>query len=227
MRRLISRPTPAMVVAFAALLIALGGTSYAVTQLPANSVGAKQIKPNAVRSGEVKNASLLAADFKAGQLPAGPQGPKGDTGTQGPKGDTGTQGPKGDTGTQGPKGDTGPQGPKGDTGPQGPKGDTGPQGPKGDTGPQGPRGFNGVVHQTQGFAIPPATDRSATVTCPASHPRVVGGGVNVPSHAYEARIVRTYPSSPGEWTVHVLNESGRPFNPETLDATAYAVCVSG
>jgi hypothetical protein len=124
-------------------------------------------------------------------------------------------------------GPAGPQGPKGDTGPQGPKGDTGPQGPRGEVGPQGPKGFNGVAHQTLGFDIPPATDRSATVTCPASHPRVVGGGVNVPSHAYESRVVRSYPSSPGSWTVHVLNESGRPWNPETLHATAYAVCVGG
>lgn len=93
--------------------------------------------------------------------PAGPQGPKGDTGEpgpQGPKGDTGETGPQGATGPQGPageRGEVGPQGPKGDTGAQGlqgPKGDQGeqgiqgPQGPKGDTGdtgPQGPQGAQG------------------------------------------------------------------------------------
>ena len=90
--------------------------------------------------------------------PAGPQGPKGDTGEpgpQGPKGDTGAAGPQGATGLQGPageRGEVGPQGPKGDTGaqgPQGPKGDRGeqgiqgPQGPKGDTGDTGPRGPQG------------------------------------------------------------------------------------
>jgi hypothetical protein len=30
------RPSPSMAVAFAALLVALGGTSYAIAQLPAN-----------------------------------------------------------------------------------------------------------------------------------------------------------------------------------------------
>jgi hypothetical protein len=45
---------------------------------------------NSVTSTNVKDGSLLSQDFKAGQLPAGAQGPKGDTGPQGPKGDTGT-----------------------------------------------------------------------------------------------------------------------------------------
>lgn len=91
--------------------------------------------------------------------PAGPQGPKGDTGEpgpQGPKGDTGETGPQGATGPQGPageRGEVGLQGPKGDTGAQGlqgPKGDRGeqgiqgPQGPKGDTGDTGPQGQQGI-----------------------------------------------------------------------------------
>jgi hypothetical protein len=59
--------------------------------LPKNSVGSAQIKKNAVTGPKVKNGSLLAADFKAGQLPRGPQGPKGDPGPQGPKGDPGAQ----------------------------------------------------------------------------------------------------------------------------------------
>jgi hypothetical protein len=66
--------------------------------LPKNSVGSAQIKKNAVTGPKVKNGSLLAADFKAGQLPRGPQGPKGDPGPQGPKGDPGAQGQKGDAG---------------------------------------------------------------------------------------------------------------------------------
>lgn len=84
--------------------------------------------------------------------PAGPQGPKGDTGEpgpQGPKGDTGAAGPQGATGPQGPageRGEVGPQGPKGDTGAQGlqgPQGEQGPTGAKGDAGPQGPQGPKG------------------------------------------------------------------------------------
>jgi hypothetical protein len=67
-------------VAYLALFVALGGTSYAAVQLPKNSVTAKQIKTSAVRSAEVKNGSLKAKDFKAGQLPDGPAGPAGPVG---------------------------------------------------------------------------------------------------------------------------------------------------
>ena len=38
------RPSPAMVVAFIALFVAISGSSYAVTRLPTNSVGPKQLK---------------------------------------------------------------------------------------------------------------------------------------------------------------------------------------
>ncbi len=49
------------VVAYLALFIALGGSSYAAIKLPANSVGAKQIKKDAVRSSDAKNSSLARA----------------------------------------------------------------------------------------------------------------------------------------------------------------------
>ena len=89
------RPSPAMLVAFVALLMAVGGTSYAAITLPANSVGTKQIKKNAVTGAKVKNRSLKAVDFALGQLPRGPQGAQG---IQGPAGPAGPQGPKGDPG---------------------------------------------------------------------------------------------------------------------------------
>jgi hypothetical protein len=60
--------------------------------LAKNSVGTAQLKKDAVTGPKVKNGSLLAADFKAGQLPGGPQGPKGDPGPQGLKGETGSPG---------------------------------------------------------------------------------------------------------------------------------------
>jgi hypothetical protein len=94
-----------LLVAAAALVVAvLGSTPVAgaVTGLvlPANSVGAAQLKPNAVTSAKINNGSvhafdvakgsltsrhvrdrsLLAADFRPGQLPAGPKGDKGDPG---------------------------------------------------------------------------------------------------------------------------------------------------
>jgi hypothetical protein len=109
MKAILTRlPSPAMIVACAALVVALGGVSYAAAVLPKNSVGTTQLKKkavsraklkrNAVTGAKVKDGSLLAADFKAGQLAAGARGPKGEPGMQGPKGNTGPKGEKGDPG---------------------------------------------------------------------------------------------------------------------------------
>jgi hypothetical protein len=86
------------VVSLVALFIALSGGAYALT-LPRNSVGTKQLKKNAVASSKirkgavssskVKDHSLLAKDFRAGQLPTGATGPQG---PQGPQGQTGAPG---------------------------------------------------------------------------------------------------------------------------------------
>jgi hypothetical protein len=70
-RRLV--PSPALAVACLALLVGLAGTGYAALKLPRNSVTTVQ----------VKDSSLLARDFKAGQLPAGKQGPPGPAGPAG------------------------------------------------------------------------------------------------------------------------------------------------
>lgn len=64
-------------------------SSVGPLQLKRNAVGPQKLAPNAVRSNHVLNGSLLAGDFKAGQLPAGAKGDKGD------KGDRGEPGPPG------------------------------------------------------------------------------------------------------------------------------------
>jgi hypothetical protein len=108
MRRLVShRPSPAMVVAFIALLAALGSSAYAQLTIPRNSVGNAQLKRNAVTSSKVRNGSLLRRDFRAGQLPRGPQGPQGPQGPEGPRGLTGERGPVGERGPAGPPGQPG------------------------------------------------------------------------------------------------------------------------
>jgi hypothetical protein len=109
MPRMLSRPSPSLVISCTALLVALGGTGYAtVLQVPRNSVGSLQLQrnavkpskiaPNAVRTAHVLDSSLLAADFKAGQLPSGQKGEKGEKGDKGAKGD---KGDKGDPGLSG------------------------------------------------------------------------------------------------------------------------------
>ena len=82
-------------VAYLALFVALGGTSYAAIRLPANSVGTKQVTKNAIVSSKVRNGSLLRQDFKAGQLPTG-------SGAQGAAGPAGATGATGATGSADP-----------------------------------------------------------------------------------------------------------------------------
>jgi hypothetical protein len=103
-RKRLRPPSPALVVACIALGISLSGVGYAATVLPRNSVGTAQLKANAVVSGKVKNRSLRAADFAAGQLPRGPAGPAGPTGPQGPAGAQGPAGPRGLQGLPGASG---------------------------------------------------------------------------------------------------------------------------
>ena len=113
MRKLLHRPSPAMIVACLALLVALGGTSVAaVNQLARNSVGTAQLQfgavttpkirnaavnngkvaNNAITSSKVRNSSLQRVDFAPGQLPAGPTGPQGPAGPAGPAGAAGPAG---------------------------------------------------------------------------------------------------------------------------------------
>jgi hypothetical protein len=73
-------PSPALVVAGLALVVALGGTTYAATALPKNSVGAKQLKSGSVSavklakgsvtSRQIKDHTIVAADIAKNTLPA-------------------------------------------------------------------------------------------------------------------------------------------------------------
>jgi hypothetical protein len=88
------RPSPALVVALIALFVALGGTGYAVSKLPPNSVGTAQVKDH----------SLLRKDFKNGQVLRGPRGPEGPAGEEGPEGEPGLDGEDGFDGEDGAPG---------------------------------------------------------------------------------------------------------------------------
>jgi hypothetical protein len=89
-------PSPGLVIACIALIVALTGTSYAAVKLaPRNSVGTAALRNNAVISSKVKDRSLLARDFARGQIPAGPAGAPGAAGAAGARGPTGPAGPAG------------------------------------------------------------------------------------------------------------------------------------
>jgi hypothetical protein len=93
MPRLFRGSSYANVTATLALVIALGGTSYAAIKLPANSVGSVQVRPGAITSDKVRNGSLLRRDFKPGELPRGARGAAGARGPAGPPGPAGAASP--------------------------------------------------------------------------------------------------------------------------------------
>ena len=63
------RPTPALIVATTALVIATTGTGYALS-IPTNSVGAKQLKKNAVTTAKLANSSVTTQKLGAGSVTA-------------------------------------------------------------------------------------------------------------------------------------------------------------
>ena len=88
-------PSASMVVACAALIVALAQPSYAAVsqlvpnhsvgtiQLKAASVGTAELKKNAVNSTKVRDFSLRRWDFRVGDIPRGPAGPRGRPGVVG------------------------------------------------------------------------------------------------------------------------------------------------
>jgi hypothetical protein len=79
-------------VAYLALFVALGGTSFAAADrlLPANSVGTKQLRDRAVTKKKIARSTLSALRGQRGlRGVAGPTGAKGTTGAQGAQGPPG------------------------------------------------------------------------------------------------------------------------------------------
>ena len=97
-------PSPATVLAGAALAVGLGGTGVAAVEaVPRGSVGTAELKDGAVTAGkirngqvtsadlatgavtsaDVRNGSLRRLDFRPGQIPHGPTGPQGPAGQPG------------------------------------------------------------------------------------------------------------------------------------------------
>ena len=165
-------PSPALIISSCALAVALGGSGYAIANLPSNSVGTSQLKNGAVTPAKVKKASLTADLFAPGALRGAASGGAGTPGAQGavegaagPAGPQGLQGPEGRQGAVGPAGATGPagSGATGLTGPAGPAGPTGATGATGATGPAGPTGATGATGPTGDLgATGPAGPTGAT-----------------------------------------------------------------
>ncbi len=64
------RITPSLIISLLALIVSLGGVSYAAIQIPKNSVGTKQLKRNAVSPAKLKKNAVRTAKLKRGAVTA-------------------------------------------------------------------------------------------------------------------------------------------------------------
>ena len=88
--------TPTILAATALVVAALGATplGHAAGKSSCRQTPSARSSSEELRHGlKVKNGTLTAADFAAGQLPAGPQGLTGAKGDAGPQGGEGRPGP--------------------------------------------------------------------------------------------------------------------------------------
>ena len=174
------RFSPAVVIAFVALVFAMTGGAWAVTQ-------------HSNRPHKAKKGPRGAKGATGSEGPAGQQGGKGDPGAPGKGGENGEKGTQGIQGTQG---DPGLQGEKGDTGEKGDKGDTGERGEKGETGERGERGEAGSPW-TAGGTLP--NNKSETGTWSAGEYGATAG-----PQAVSISFSLPLPMPLGEGDIHFL-----------------------
>jgi hypothetical protein len=204
---------PALVIALIALFFSLAGTSWAVTQLPRNSVGPQQIRTNAVTAQKVARNAVTAqkvarnavttAKIRDGAVTAAKLAP-------------GVQ-------TQGPQGPAGPKGDPGATGPAGSKGDPGAPGPKGDPGATGPAA---AFQEIRNRATFPGAGSAwgASAECPDGT-AVVAGGWRFISGAATATVTGSYPKerpslARDAWSVDYTSTAGG-------EIEVIAICTNG
>ncbi len=107
MRKRIQRPSPALLIAILALIVAASGDAVAGgVSAAAKLITGKQVKNETLTSADVRNGSLTLSDFKRSERSKllGAEGAAGDRGPQGPPGlpgVPGSAGQKGDTGAPG------------------------------------------------------------------------------------------------------------------------------
>lgn len=203
------RPSPAMIVALAALVFSMGGTAIAAKHYLLTNVN--QIKPSVLRALERRlnpNPQVGAVGTTPATGPAGPEGKASSVpGPQGPPGNgvsvigpSGLQGVEGQRGPVGEVGEPGKDGKAGDEGERGPQGEPGERGPVGHEGPEGPPGQSGIhnIHTVRGNEVSLAPGEHRTEGINAQCPEgalPIGGG-------YEASeaTVNVYASArSGNW----------------------------
>jgi hypothetical protein len=172
-------PSPAMVVAMTALLVATAGSAVAnhgKRHGPPGLVNSVDVQNNSLTGADVKNKSLTPADFRGSVR-----------------------------GARGARGAAGPPGSQGSPGAQGPPGIQGAQGIQG---PGGPPGFSALSYfQSVDLPNPNGFLSGATLNCPSGlYP--VGGGVSSSSNQYVNESYADRVGGNNGWHGVVGNSSG-------------------
>jgi hypothetical protein len=108
------RPSPSFVLAFIALIVALGGVSYAAVTINGKNIRNNSIPGKKLKNGAVTNQKVKANSLQANRLTSAARASlRGASGPQGPAGPVGPAGPNGARGEAGARGPEGPQGPAG------------------------------------------------------------------------------------------------------------------
>jgi collagen triple helix repeat protein len=176
--------TPSMVLAWAALFIALGGSAFAATNL----INTKDIAPGAVTSEKIKNGAIALKDLSA-STKSSLQGGKSETGSTGNVGASGSPGNVGASGSPGNVGASGSSGSNGANGAAGSNGANGPNGANGSDGTDGTNGTNGIngsdgIDGIDGTIAPLSATAGLTPLLTATPPTVVVDLAAVPAGHY-------------------------------------------
>jgi hypothetical protein len=223
------RPSYAAVAATTALMLVLGGTSYAAVLITSGD-----IKDGTIRSRDILDDSVLGRDVKNGTLTLGDLS---DTSESQLQGQIGPSGPPGPSGAPGPSGEPGQPGPSGAPGLPGPSGSPGPVGPTGVIGPSGPAGPSGGpgVSGREVFRIQDVDTgedgKELFVWCPAGK-KVLSGGYSYSAGSRRIGIRASEPVIAGGiyefdgW--HVAGQVSDLNNNATYDwqLAAWAICAN-
>lgn len=209
-------PRHSTVIAYLALFVALGGTSYAAVKLPAGSVTSATIKNGSIKSSDLSpniRPSLKGRTFRQAvtDVLTDPATPTVNVRVFGEKGDRGDQGPAA-IGAQGPQGNVG------STGSAGTSGSAGTQGVPGDPGTPGVRAYGRIRTSGESQDTTGSTTQGLTFTHPGLGSYcLTDPGLTAISATPDTPNTTAVVMSPGEaqnscpagrWQVLMLNQNG-------------------
>lgn len=211
--RRIGAPSPALVISIVALVVALGGTGYAATQLTGRDIRNHSIASADLASGSVTSRTIKNRAVSRRHLTPALRRRLDRIGSPGPMG---------------------PPGPAGPAGPAGVTGASGPEGPAGPVGARGPAGVTDVVTRS---ATVSGTGVKASVTASCLPGEVAVGGssdVVVTDTGAPAVYLKGAGSFPSDGAGSpVVGQAPRAWTGESdplgtgRDLTVYVVCASG